>query len=250
MKQNHKCASETGVSSMSYYYRVARAFLKMRSARNVKCSTHFGEHYRDESVVYDGKSYYYYHAVEIAAFDGETLILYHQGYHTPTTRDRLNTILSYAKEYGIVKEDVFVKLRTTGYIGSWSPVALYVTHRGLEMRKGRLWLVDEYYTDFKQPLVFRKGRLVSKHEKVIPATPKSVRSVIGGTRVGRGIYKAYNGIWVLRRNYAVLFKHSGDAEGYRYDGGYFYYECDTKEALDRVGVKSISEAIAKAIVST
>lgn len=74
---------------------VVDRFWNLRSAKGGgKCRYHGYSHYRDEVEVEDGVAYYYLHRVCIAKYHSYANILEidHQGYNTPTTRDRLNAI--------------------------------------------------------------------------------------------------------------------------------------------------------------
>ena len=63
------------------------------------CIYHLRKHYRDEVEVEDGIVYYYLHRVCIARYypDANILELDHNGYDTPTTRDRLNAIARFGR---------------------------------------------------------------------------------------------------------------------------------------------------------
>jgi len=80
--------------------RVVDAFVKFKNAKHGICEYHLRSHYRDVSHSYVDEStgkrcaMYLYHGFPIAWTDGEILRIRHYEYHTPTTRDRLNAILS------------------------------------------------------------------------------------------------------------------------------------------------------------
>ena len=112
--------------------KVVNAFLEMREARNVKCSTHYYRHYRDESVVIDGVAHYYYHGNLIARFDGTHLWVCDCGYATITTRERLAAIVSgyFERVRPPVRYFVRFKPREVTYLESsrYSPLCISITY--------------------------------------------------------------------------------------------------------------------------
>ncbi|GEM_PF-5163049 len=224
---------------MGYYDNCVRAFWLARPARGGKG--------RDEVVVEGSTVTYYYHGCPVAVWDrsARTVTIGHCGWHTPTTRDRINAVLARAP----FRIPLRVLLRTAmapGHSAYWQTRELYIER------------VDTgFYHLFRDEVVYRitTGEIRGLGPEVIPAAPSSIRRrliINGFSRLGRKVYaKGGTRVYICRGAKALLIMRRGQVKPMVYNDMWFFREAGLRDflaACPEAGDKRLYRIIARMVL--
>jgi len=204
--------------SMGYYDNCVRSFWLARPARGGKG--------RDAVFVEGSTVVYQYHACEVVVWDraSNTVTIDHCGWHTPTTRDRINAVLARAP----FRIPLRVLLRTAfaGAQGYWNTSELYIER----MDTGSYHL-------FKDTVVYhvQTGEVTGLGPEVIPAAPSSIRQWLrdaGFSRTGRQVYSnGRDSVYICRGSRAILLMRRGRVVPMVYNDWWFFEEAPVRDFL-------------------